>query len=114
MTRIYKILQRVLWEEALTRGRFEGAGVDLQDGFIHFSTAPQAAETARRYFCGQSDLIVLEVESDPLGEALKWEASRGGDLFPHLYAPLDCSQVIAVYSAPLDDEGVPLLDGLPQ
>jgi uncharacterized protein (DUF952 family) len=114
MTRIYKILQRVVWDDAHSRGRFEGAGVDLQDGFIHFSTGPQAAETARRYFCGQSDLVVLEVESDALGEALKWEASRGGDLFPHLYAPLDCDQVIAVHSAPLDDAGVPRLDGLAQ
>jgi uncharacterized protein (DUF952 family) len=111
MSRIYKILQRVVWEDALVTGRFEGAGVDLQDGFIHFSTESQTAETARRYFRGQSDLVVLEVESDALGEALKWEPSRGGDLFPHLYAPLACEQVIAIHSAALDQEGVPRLAG---
>ncbi|HEY1560309.1 MAG TPA: DUF952 domain-containing protein [Caulobacteraceae bacterium] len=112
MSRIYKILQRVVWKDALVKGRFEGAGVDLQDGFIHFSTASQAAETARRYFRGQSDLVVLEVESDALGEALNWEPSRGGDLFPHLYASLACDEVIAIHSAALDEEGVPRLDGL--
>lgn len=114
MSRIYKILQRVVWEDALGKSRFEGAGVDLQDGFIHFSTASQAAETARRYFRDQSDLVVLEVESDALGEALRWEASRGGDLFPHLYGSLACEQVVAVHAAPLDDEGVPRMDGLPR
>ncbi|HEY1414667.1 MAG TPA: DUF952 domain-containing protein [Caulobacteraceae bacterium] len=114
MSRIYKILQRVVWEDAQSKGRFEGAGVDLQDGFIHFSTRSQAAETARRYFRDQPDLLILEVESDTLGEVLKWEPSRGGDLFPHLYASLACERVIAVHAAPLDDEGVPRLDGLPR
>jgi uncharacterized protein (DUF952 family) len=112
MSRIYKILQRVVWEDAQGKGRFEGAGVDLQDGFIHFSAASQVAETARRYFRGQYDLVVLEVESEALGEALKWEPSRGGDLFPHLYGPLACEQVMAIHSAPLDEDGVPRLDGL--
>jgi uncharacterized protein (DUF952 family) len=112
MSRIYKILPRAAWELALASGCFEGAGVDLQDGYIHFSTSAQAAETARRYFRNQPDLVVLEVEGDDLGDALKWEPSRGGDLFPHLYAALACEQVSAVHPAPLDDDGFPRLDGL--
>jgi uncharacterized protein (DUF952 family) len=105
--RIYKILPRAEWAAAQAAGRFEGSAVDHQDGYIHFSTAAQSRETARRYFAGLSDLVVLEVEGDDLGPALKWEPSRGGDLFPHLYAPLDVAQVRAVHAAPLDPEGVP-------
>ena len=71
--------------------------------------AAQAMETARRHFTGQPDLIVLEVEADDLGEALRWEPSRGGDLFPHLYGVLDVSLVRGVTDAPLDAEGVPLV-----
>ena len=105
--RIYKILPRAEWSAAQALGRFEGSAVDHQDGYIHFSTAAQAGETARRYFAGLPDLVVLEVEGDDLGPALKWEPSRGGDLFPHLYAPLDAAQVRAVHDAPLDADGVP-------
>lgn len=107
MTRIYKILPRAEWTAAATAGRFEGSAVDHQDGYIHFSTAAQAGETARRYFAGLSDLVVLEVEGDDLGEALKWEPSRGGDLFPHLYGPLEARFVRAVHEAPLGADGVP-------
>ena len=110
MSLIYKILPRALWEAALLKGRFEGAGVDLRDGYIHFSTAAQAEETAKLYFRGQADLLVLEVEAGALGESLKWEPSRGGELFPHLYAHLACADVIAVRAAPLDADGVPLLE----
>lgn len=112
MSRIYKILPKAVWEQALAIGRFEGAGVDLDDGFIHFSTAAQAAETARRYFRDHPDLVVLEVEGDTLGDALRWETSRGGDLFPHLYAALPCERVIATHPGPLDSDGVPRLDHL--
>ena len=94
MTRIYKILPRTEWEAAQAKGQFEGSAVDLADGFIHFSAADQAAETARRYFAGQADLLVLVVEAQALGEALKWEPSRGGALFPHLFGPLPCALVI--------------------
>ena len=107
--RIYKILSRAEWIAARTAGNFAGAGVDLQDGFIHFSTAEQAQETARRHFRGQDRLVVLEVEADDLGDALRWEPSRGGDLFPHLYGVLDVSLVRGVTDAPLDAEGVPLV-----
>lgn len=112
MSRIYKILPRDVWLPALAGGVFEGAGVDLADGYIHFSTAAQAAETARRYFQGQSDLVVLEVEAGDLGEALKWEPSRGGDLFPHLYGVLPCALVRTVREPPLGLDGVLILSDL--
>lgn len=112
MTRIYKILIRAEWERALTEGRFDGSDVDRRDGFIHFSTAGQAGETARRHFAGQSDLVVLAVEAESLGPALKWEPSRGGELFPHLHGPLACSAVIEVNAAPLGAHGAPVLDKL--
>ena len=107
MTRIYKILPRAEWTAAAAAGRFDGSAVDHQDGYIHFSTAAQAGETARRYFAGRADLVVREVEGDDLGPELKWEPSRGGDLFPHLYAPLDATHVRAVHEAPLGADGVP-------
>lgn len=109
MVRIYKFLSRTEWAAAQAAGRFEGSAVDLADGFIHFSTAAQAQETARRHFAGQADLVVLEVEAGDLGAALKFEPSRGGDLFPHLYGALDTRLVRAVTEAPLDADGVPLL-----
>jgi len=112
LTRIYKILNRIEWERALANGRFEGSAVDLADGFIHFSTADQAGETARRYFQGQADLMVLVVAAEDLGEALRWEPSRGGALFPHLYEPLACDLVIEARAAPLTDEGGPDLGDL--
>jgi len=105
--RVYKILARGEWAVAVAGGSFEGSAVDLQDGFIHFSTAAQAQETARRHFAGQAGLVVLEVEADDLGAALRWEASRGGDLFPHLYGPLAVDRVRAVSDAPLGPDGVP-------
>jgi uncharacterized protein (DUF952 family) len=109
LTRIFKILSRAEWEAARTAGRFEGSAIDRKDGYIHFSTAEQAAETARRHFAGQPDLVVLEIEGDDLGEALRWEPSRGAELFPHLYAPLDAGRVRAVTEAPLDADGLPQL-----
>lgn len=105
--KIYKILPRAEWTAAVAVGRFEGSAVDHQDGYIHFSTAAQAGETARRYFAGQDDLVVLEVDGDDLGAALKWEPSRGGDLFPHLYAALAPGVVRAVHDAPLGPDGIP-------
>ncbi|WP_374469857.1 DUF952 domain-containing protein [Phenylobacterium sp.] len=112
MSRIYKILPRAEWAAAERGGRFEGSAIDLQDGYIHFSTAAQAPETARRHFAGQADLVVLAVEADDLGSALRWEPSRGGDLFPHLYAALDAGLVRAVLEAPLGPDDVPALPHL--
>jgi uncharacterized protein (DUF952 family) len=107
---IYKILTRAEWAAAKAAGRFEGSAVDVADGYIHFSTAAQAAETARRHFAGQADLVVLEIEAGELGPGLKWEPSRGGDLFPHLYGALDARMVRRVTEAPLGADGVPVLD----
>lgn len=112
MGRIYKILPRADWANAQASGLFVGSPVDHEDGFIHFSTAAQAAETARRHFAGQADLVVLEVEADDLGEDLAWEPSRGGELFPHLYGALMVGQVRAVTEAPLGEDGVPVLGDL--
>jgi uncharacterized protein (DUF952 family) len=110
MTRIYKILPAGAWETARVAGRFSGSAVDLADGYIHFSTAAQAPETATRHFAGQEGLVVLEVEGDDLGGALVWEPSRGGDLFPHLYGDLPAAAVLRVLPAPLGADGVPQMD----
>jgi uncharacterized protein (DUF952 family) len=112
MARIYKILARAEWRAAEAAGRYDGSAADRKDGFIHFSTAAQAAETARRHFAGQDDLVVLELEADDLGPALRWEPSRGGDLFPHLYGPLAARQVLSVRDAPPGADGVPMLGTL--
>jgi uncharacterized protein (DUF952 family) len=105
MTAIYKILPDAMWREANRAGIFHGSEVDLRDGYIHFSTVEQAAETAAKHFAGQRDLILLEVEAEALGAALKWEPSRGGALFPHLYAPLDVKYVRRAGPLPLGADG---------
>jgi uncharacterized protein (DUF952 family) len=112
MTAIYKILARADWEGACRAGRFEGAAVDLRDGFIHFSTAAQAPETARLHFAGQPGLVLVRFDAERLGPALKWEPSRGGDLFPHLYGPLDCALAEAVTPITLAGDGTPELGPL--
>lgn len=93
MATIYKVLGRDEWESAVAQGVFEGSAVDRRDGFIHFSTAPQLRETVRRHFAARADLMLLAIEADALGASLKWEKSRGGDLFPHLYAPLSIDKI---------------------
>jgi uncharacterized protein (DUF952 family) len=111
LSRIYKILPLTDWEAALAVGRYEGSDVDRRDGFIHLSTADQAPETARRHFAGQPDLVLLELEAQDLAP-LRWEPSRRGDLFPHLYGPLDTGLVRAVTAAALGPDGTPVLAGL--
>jgi uncharacterized protein (DUF952 family) len=105
MSIIYKILPGALWGEAQDMGIFHGSEVDLRDGYIHLSTAEQAAETAAKHFAGQRDLVLLHVEAESLGEKLKWEPSRGGALFPHLYAPLDLALVLRADPLPLGEDG---------
>ncbi|MDB5641559.1 MAG: dihydroorotate dehydrogenase [Hyphomicrobiales bacterium] len=105
MTLIYKIAPRSLWDEAAAAGVFTGAPVDLADGYIHFSTATQTRETAAKHFAGQSDLVLAIIDAEALGEALKWEPSRGGDLFPHLYRALRLDEVASVHPLPLDANG---------
>jgi uncharacterized protein (DUF952 family) len=96
---VYKIVAADEWLKAEAAGVFAGAAVDRADGFIHFSTAEQAAETAARWFAGRDDLTLAAVDADALGEDLRWEPSRGGALFPHLYAALPMTAV--VWSRPL-------------
>ncbi|WP_062227735.1 DUF952 domain-containing protein [Aureimonas frigidaquae] len=91
---IYKLLPAALWQKAVDAGQLDGAPVDLQDGFIHFSTATQLRETADKHFAGQADLILLAVDARALGSELRWEPSRGGALFPHLYGPLPLAAVL--------------------
>lgn len=102
---VYKICPRALWAEAEATGRFTGAPIDHADGFIHFSTAAQAAETAARHFAGIEDLLLVAIEGDALGEALRFEPSRGGDLFPHLYGDLPLSAVRSVDELPFGSDG---------
>ena len=104
-TTIYKICERARWREAEGAGVFGGAAVDLRDGFIHFSTADQVRETAARHFAGAADLMLVAVDADALGGALKWEISRGGDLFPHLYGVLPLAAVLWARPLPLGGDG---------
>ncbi len=104
MVRIFKILSAEQWLLAQKSGRFEGSEVDLRDGYIHFSTAEQAQETALRYFSGQNGLVIVGFDAASLGDGLKWEPSRHGQLFPHLYGVLDPGQ--AIFEAALPWDGV--------
>jgi uncharacterized protein (DUF952 family) len=106
---VYKIVSREAWETAVAAGRFDGAAIDLKDGYIHLSPGALAQDTARLHFHGQSGLVLVTLETDSLGEGVKWEPSRGGQLFPHLYGPLDPALALSVADIPLDADGVPQL-----
>jgi len=105
MSLIYKICPRALWRDAERDGVFRGAPVDRADGYIHFSTADQVAETAARHFAGEQDLVLVAVDAAALGPALKWEPSRGGALFPHLYDELRLEAVRWARPLPLGPDG---------
>jgi uncharacterized protein (DUF952 family) len=105
MTLIFKIAGADEWRRAEAAGVFEGAAVDRADGYIHFSTARQAAETAAKWFAGRDDLMLAAVDADALGAALRWERARGGALFPHLYGPLPLSAVRWTRALPLGAGG---------
>ena len=102
---IYHICRRVEWPAAVATGFYGGSSQDAADGFIHFSTAAQVVESAARHRAGQSGLLLIACRAERLGEALRWEKSRGGQLFPHLYGPLPLSAVVAVQDLPLDADG---------
>lgn len=104
-TTIYKICEAAQWEQARQAGAFAGSAVDFADGYIHFSTAGQIAATAARHFAGQTGLVLVAIKAEELGAALKWEASRGGALFPHLYGSLPLSAVRWTKPLRLDDDG---------
>lgn len=102
---VYRLLAANVWERAQKEGRFLGTEHDVRDGFIHFSTAEQVAETAARHYAGQSSLLLLWVKTAELGDALRFEPSRGGALFPHLYGELPVSAVARAEPLPIDADG---------
>ena len=102
---IYKIATVEQWDQATADGIFRGAPIDLADGYIHFSTVDQVRETAAKHFAGQEDLLLLTIETSILGDALRYETSRGGALFPHLYAELPLAAVIEVQPLPIGFDG---------
>ena len=102
---IYKILGEAEWQAAVRVGSYAGSADDARDGFIHFSTAEQVAETAAKHFAGQHDLVLVSADAENLGKRLKWEPSRGGALFPHLYSALELSAVRRAEPLPLDTTG---------
>src|SRR3954468_8487338 len=103
MNPIYKICTASEWQEAERAGVYRGSAADSKDGFIHFSTAEQAAETASKWFAGQRDLVLVAVDADTLGDKLKWEPSGGGALFPRLYAALGVKTLLRVDPLRLDE-----------
>ena len=109
MTLIYKICDSAMWQEAEQTGVFTGAEIDIQDGYIHFSTAAQITETARKHFHGREHLVLVAIDSDALD--IKWEPSRGGDLFPHLYAGLPVDAAVGVIAMHCDADGLPVPEG---
>ncbi len=102
---IYKICDAALWRAAEAEGAFRGAGIDTQDGYIHFSSAAQVRETAAKHFAGAADLVLVAVDAGRLGQALKWERARAGALFPHLYGDLALDRVLWVKPLPLGADG---------
>ena len=107
MTRglIYHMCRAEEWRQSLPAGRYSGSSQDAADGFIHFSTAAQIVESAAKHRTGQHGLVLLAVDPEALGDALKWETSRGGALFPHLYGALPCEAVRRVDELPLGADG---------
>ena len=105
MAIIFKICKGSEWHEALCAGAYRGSTVDVRDGYIHFSTAAQVEETAARHFTGMKELVLVAIDSERLGPALKWEPARRGDLFPHLYGTLDPAAALAVEPLPLGPDG---------
>jgi uncharacterized protein (DUF952 family) len=106
---VYKVTPRAAWDAACRTGTYEGSADDLRDGYIHMSSRNQLAGTLAKHFRGQDDLVLIKFETHAFGAALRWEVSRGGQLFPHLYAALPTRQAIAIRALQLSDDGVPML-----
>ena len=107
MNRVYKIVDAPTWQAAIEAGTFAGVEIDRRDGYIHLSTAAQAPETARLHFAGREGLLLIAFEAQDLGDALKWEPSRGGDNFPHLYGALDPRLAVESRVLTLNAQGWP-------
>jgi uncharacterized protein (DUF952 family) len=105
VSKIYKICSASAWREAERQGVYRGSADDARDGFIHFSSAAQVKETARKHFFGQKALFLIEVDTEALADALRWERSRNDELFPHLYGELDLGAVRAVLSLHARSDG---------
>ena len=105
MATIYKICPTASWRKAEVEGVFCGSGIDHDDGYIHFSTSAQVADTAARHFAGIDDLMLIAVDAARLGNTLKWEPARSGDLFPHLYQPLPLVAVLWAMPLPCGEDG---------
>lgn len=106
---VYKILPRPEWDAAVERGWFAGSADDQRDGFVHLSAGPQLSGTAQKHFKGQAGLVLVAFDASSLGPALKWEPSRGGELFPHLFSELPAGKALQVHELPLGDDGIPLI-----
>lgn len=107
----YKILPRAVWDEARAKGSFGGAGIDVADGYIHLSTATQVKETAARHFAGVENLVLVAIPDTAVSKHLKWEVSRGGALFPHVYGAIDPSHVSWMKDLPWRGTGHQFPDG---
>lgn len=110
METAYKLVDRREWETARASGTYDGSAVDRADGYIHMSTADQLAETARRHYAGRDGLMLVEVSLPALAGALRWEPSRGGDLFPHLYGTLPMTAVLSERMLAVRDDGMMIFD----
>jgi uncharacterized protein (DUF952 family) len=108
MATIYKIVEAEAWADARLANEFRGAPVDLKDGYIHFSDAGQVRETAARHFAGRKGLLLVAFDAEDFGEALKWEASRGGAFFPHLYGVLEPALAKAEHPLSVGPDGLHL------
>ena len=104
---VYKVCPRDAWVAAEARGGYEGSADDARDGFIHLSTWSQLPGTLTKHYAGQDNLVLIAFAPEALGSQLKWEPSRGGALFPHLYGELSPGLAIGIWPLPLDDQGVP-------
>jgi uncharacterized protein (DUF952 family) len=111
---LYKIMLKQEWERAQANGIYEGSEVDRHDGFIHLSAAHQVRATAQKHFLGKADLLLLSVREEALGQSLKWEVSRGADLFPHIHGALPLSAVSEVIPLPLVNGIHQFPEGLPK
>jgi uncharacterized protein (DUF952 family) len=106
---VFKVATRTAWDDACRAGLFKGSADDVRDGFIHLSTRHQLSATLAKHFKGQTDLVLVTLDTGALGDALRWEASRDGDLFPHLYAGLPITAAREVRALELDSSGVPIV-----